>query len=256
VVADLVISRIGETLKAARTRAGWSREALAYHSGVSWSAIAQIESGRRKDVRLSSLSALAYALDVSVDYLIGAATAIAPQLLEHRALAYESDEEFLEAAVPFINEGIERSHGLLAVTSQAQIALLRDALEDRSKHVEFVDSLDWYRSPSEALDRYREFVKHKFDSGVAWIRIVGEPVWAGRSAAEIAAWTRYESMLNLSFASSPATIVCPYDARSLPEEIVDGAHRTHPEVVRGSSMNVSSSYQDAEHFLMEPQASP
>jgi transcriptional regulator with XRE-family HTH domain len=256
VVADLVISRIRETLKAARTRAGWSREALAYHSGVSWSAITQIESGRRKDVRLSSLSALAYALDVSVDYLIGAATAIAPQLLEHRALAYESDEEFLEAAVPFINEGIERSHGLLAVTSQAQIALLRDALEDRSKHVEFVDSLEWYRSPREALDRYREFVRFKFDSGVAWIRIVGEPVWAGRSAAEIAAWTRYESMLNLSFASSPATIVCPYDVRSLPEEIVDDAHRTHPEVVRGSSINASSSYQDAERFLMEPQTRP
>ena len=55
-------SRIGESLKAARERLGWSREALAYHSGVSWSAIAQIESGRRKDVRLSSLSALAEAL--------------------------------------------------------------------------------------------------------------------------------------------------------------------------------------------------
>ena len=60
----MVSSRLGESLKAARARAGWSREALAYHSGVSWSAIAQIESGRRNDVRLSSLSALAEALGV------------------------------------------------------------------------------------------------------------------------------------------------------------------------------------------------
>ena len=71
-------------LKAARGRLGWSRETLAHHSGVSWSAIAQIQSGRRKDVRLRSLSALAKALGVSVDYRIGAATATAPQLLEHR----------------------------------------------------------------------------------------------------------------------------------------------------------------------------
>jgi transcriptional regulator with XRE-family HTH domain len=248
-----VISRIGQTLKAARTHVGWSREALAYHSGVSWSAISQIESGRRKDVRLSSLSALAYALDVSVDYLVGTATAITPQLLEHRALAYESDEEFLEAAVPFLNEGIERSHGLLAVTTPMQIALLRDALEERSKHVEFVDSTDWYSSPNDALDRYREFVKEKFDTGAAWIRIVSEPVWAGRSNAEIAAWTRYESMINLSFASSPATIVCPYDVRSLPEEVVADARRTHPKMTHGSDASTSSAYQDAEHFLMEPQ---
>ena len=55
-------SRIAATLKTARDRLGWSREALAYHSGVSWSAISQIESGRRKDVRLTSLSALADAL--------------------------------------------------------------------------------------------------------------------------------------------------------------------------------------------------
>src|SRR5260221_8092100 len=192
-------SRIGETVKAALERIGWSRETLAYHSGVSWSAIAQIESGRRRDVRLSSLSALANALDVSVDYLIGTSAAIKPQLLEHRALVYESEEEFLAAAVPFLNEGIERSHGVLAVTTQAQIRVLRDALMDNAPDVEFVDSMDWYSSPTEALNRYREFVNQKFEKEAAWIRIVGEPVWAGRSDTEISAWTRYESMLNLSF---------------------------------------------------------
>ena len=81
-------SRIGETLRAARVRLGWSREALAYHAGMSWTAIAQIESGRRQDVRLSSLTALATALSVSVDYLIGAGP-ISPPLLEHLVLARE-----------------------------------------------------------------------------------------------------------------------------------------------------------------------
>ena len=109
-------SRIATNLKAARHRLAWSREALAYHSGVSCSAIVQIESGRRKDVRLSSLSALAGALGVSVDYLIGrAAAATAPQLFDHRVLTYGSDDEFVAGAIPFLAEGIQQSHYVLAV---------------------------------------------------------------------------------------------------------------------------------------------
>ena len=125
-MANVDPSRIGTTLKAARGRLGWSRETLAHHSGVSWSAIAQIESGRRSDVRLSSLSALAKALGVSVDYLIGAATATVPQLLEHRLLTYGSDEEYLGSSDPFFAEGMERSECVLAVTSQELTGLLRD----------------------------------------------------------------------------------------------------------------------------------
>jgi transcriptional regulator with XRE-family HTH domain len=242
-------SRIGASLKAARTRLGWSREALAYHSGVSWSAIAQIESGRRKDVRLTSLSALADALGVSVDYLIGTAAATTtPQLLEHRVLVYGSDEEFVAAAIPFLDEGLEQSDHLLAVTTKTQIGLLRDTLAHRSEHVEFVDSTAWYRSPIAALSRYRAYVKEKYDAGAAWIRIVGEPVWVGRSDTEIAALTRYESMINVAFATSPATIMCPYDTRSVPVKVVEDARRTHPEVVHGSHATASAAYQ--EDFLL------
>ena len=105
-------------------RLGWSREALAYHAGMSWAAIAQIESGRRQNVQLSSLTALATALSVSVDYLIGAGP-ISPALLEHLVLAYGSEDEFLAMAIPFLAQGIERSEPALAVTSAAHIELLQ-----------------------------------------------------------------------------------------------------------------------------------
>ena len=248
-------SRISTTLRAAREHLGWSRETLAFHSGVSWSAIAQIESGRRKDVRLSSLTALADALGVSVDYLVGTA-ATAPHLLEHRVLPYGSDEEFLATAVPLFAVGLERSDGMLAVTTQAKIGLLRSALENRADHVEFADSADWYRSPDAALNGYRSFVNERLGTGAAWIRIVGEPVWAGRSDGEIAAWTRYESFLNLAFASSPTTIVCPYDTRSLPDEVVADARRTHPTVATADDVTESPAYRGPENFLIGPAAAP
>jgi transcriptional regulator with XRE-family HTH domain len=246
-------SRIGAALRTARARAGWSREALAYHSGVSWSAIAQIESGRRRDIRSSSLSALSEALGVSVDYLIGASTTIAPQLLEHRVATYGADDDFVAAARPFVTDGVERSHCVLAVLTPAKMTLLRDSLDDRSEQVEFAGWDDWYQSPKAALERYTDFVTQKFAAGAVWIRVVAEAAWAGDTTSEIAAWTRYESLVNLAFASSPATLLCTYDERSFPAEAVAEAHRTHPAITRGNDATPSSTYEFPEDFLLERQ---
>ena len=244
-------SRLGESLKAARSRLGWSREALAFYSGVSWSAIAQIESGRRQDVRLSSLSALADALRVSVDYLVGSATNVTRQMLEHRVLGYGSDEELLASAVPYLGEGVEQGNRVLAVTTPAQVALLRDGLGARGDQVEFADSAEWYSSPHAALGRYRTFVQDSVEAGAAWIRILGEPVWAGRSKTERTAWTRYESLLNLAFALSPATIVCPYDTRLLSKDVVRDAQQTHPTCAGGTGTTSSPAYREPERFLLD-----
>jgi transcriptional regulator with XRE-family HTH domain len=245
-------SRIGDSLKAARTRLGWTRETLAHHSGISWSAISQIESGRRRDVRLGTLSALAEALEVSVDYLIGNAGTIGQQLFEHRLLPYASDDDLLSTAVPYLAEGIDRSDALLAVMPKARNGLIRDNLDGASPQVEFVDAADWYTSPGAALDRYRVFLKERLDAGAVWIRIVGELPVVGRTRAEIAAWTRYESIVNLAFATAPATIMCTYDTQALPRGVVADAHRAHPSIADGSRGTANPSFRDAEELLLAP----
>ena len=244
-------SRLGDSLKAARERLGWSREALAYHSGVSWSAIAQIETGRRKDVRLSSLSALAEALDVSVDYLIGP-TRTTPDLLEHRLLSYASEDEFLTSAVPYLVAGVEQAHSVLVVTTPEVTDSLRDTLVDHREKIEFEDWADWYRSPQEALRRYGVFVAEKYKQGAVWITVVAEAGWSGQSEAEIATWTRYESLVNLTFASSPATLVCTYDERRHSPEVIAESYQTHPEVLHGDVSVTSEAYRTPADFLLGP----
>ena len=244
------MSGVAAALRSARERAGWSREALAYRSGLSWAAIAQIESGRRREVRLGSLVALASALGVSVDYLVGGEATISPRLLGHRVLVYGSDDEYLASAAPYLAEGIARADCVLVVTANRQTGLLRDALGGDASHVEFRNSSEWYSSPTGALNDYRRFLKERFERGAHWIRVLGEPVWTGRSDAEIVEWTRYESMLNLSFASSPATIVCPYDTRTVPDGVLAGARHTHPEVAESGATTTSPAYQEPEEFLL------
>ena len=76
---------------------------------------------------------------------------------------------------------------------------------------------DWYRSPKDALSRYGAFVTEKFEAGATCIRIIVEAAWAGGTDDEITTWTRYESLVNLAFASSPATIICTYDEAAFPD---------------------------------------
>jgi transcriptional regulator with XRE-family HTH domain len=218
---------------------------------VSWSAIAQIESGRRKDVRSTSLAALADALGMSVDHLIGtAAAANPPQLFEHRVLTYRSDEEFTTAAIPFLEDGIAATECLLAVTTPPKALLLRDQLGERASQVEFADWAEWYQSPTHALRRYGEFVKQQVTAGEHWIRVVAEAAWSGATATEISTWARYESLVNVVFSPSPVTIICTYDARAFSPDAVTEAHCTHPSITDGNTETPSSLYLAPEQFLL------
>ncbi len=243
----------GHDLRTIRERRGWAREALAFHAGISVAAIAQIEAGRRPDPRLSTVIALAEALDVSVDRLTGRSVPLSggQHPLQHRALLYATDGEFVDASVPFLTEGLERSDAVMVVTDRARIRRLRRALAGDARRVEFRESSSWYASPQAAMDAYRAFVDECVSSGSAWVRVIGEPVWAGRSAREARAWARYESLINISFAASPATIMCPYDMRALPASIVAQAKCTHPEVTKGTRSDASSTYRQPEAFLLD-----
>jgi MEDS: MEthanogen/methylotroph, DcmR Sensory domain len=71
----------------------------------------------------------------------------------------------------------------------------------------------------------------------------------GSAETQLADWFRYESIINVAFASSPATIVCSYDTRYVPESVLTNARRTHPEVA-GAGVTANPSYTNPEEFLL------
>jgi transcriptional regulator with XRE-family HTH domain len=244
-------SVMGPRLRAARERLGWSREALAFHSELSWSAIAQVESGRRTNVRPQTLSALAQALGVTIDYLVHGAPSSAV-MLEHRVLLYETDQEFVATVAPFLREGIERSEALLVVTARTRIELLREQLGADAERVEFVERESWYTDPAPALRELEEFVKAKLSAGAPWVRFVGDPDWAGTSETETGLWTRYEALVNLVFANSPTSLLCTYDTRSIAPEVARQARLTHPHTIGPEGVASSSDYANPGGFVLGP----
>lgn len=165
--------------------------------------------------------------------------------LVHQACVYGSDDEFLAMAVPFVVDGLAREESVLAVTTRANIDLLQQALGADAGRVEVVDARDWYLYPASTLSAYDKYVARC----PGYVRVIGEPVWPQGSDQLVTEWKRYESVLNVVFADSPAWIVCPYDTRTLDPAIVDDARRTHPAVVAGRVALRSPDFTDpAEYF--------
>jgi transcriptional regulator with XRE-family HTH domain len=245
------IAGLGTRLRAARERLGWTREALAFHSELSWSAIAQVESGRRTNVRPQTLAALAGALGVTIDYLVHGAPSTSV-MLEHQVLLYETEQEFVDTVAPFLREGIERSEAVLVVTKSANIELLREQLGSEAGRVEFIDRDRWYTDPAPALRDLEEFVRAKLKAGAPWVRFVGDPDWAGTAETETDLWTRYEALVNLVFASSPASLLCAYDTRTIAPEVARQARRTHPRTIGPHGAESSSDYADPGGYVLGP----
>ena len=241
---------IARRARRARERLGWTREALAFHAGLSWSAIAQVESGRRTNLRASTLAALARPLKVSIDYLVEG-TGVRP-LLEHSDFRYRTDEQFQRSMGAFLAEGAQRSEAGLAVTTSRNIELLREHLDEGAGTVEFVDSSRFFSTPIAVVDTYRTMFEGALERGADWVRVVGEPVWTGKSDAEVRLWTRYESVLNLVFAAWPVTFVCVYDERVVAPEIVRSAHLAHPTTLDDRGISPNPRYADPARPALEP----
>jgi transcriptional regulator with XRE-family HTH domain len=244
---------IGTRVRAARQRLGWSREALAFHAGISWSAIRQLEAGRRRNLRPSTLAALAGALGVTVDYLVSG-RAVTPAMLEHQVLLYTSDEDFVTAAVSFLSEAAERSEPGLAVTTDGHCRLVRDQLGAAERQVEFADNETWCDDPSTALNRLRTFVNEHLDAGAPWVRVLVEPVVTASSAGNARPWARYESLLNVVLRSTPLTALCAYDAAVLDPGFVGDMLATHPHTFSATGAVASPDYVDPVKFVLESDA--
>lgn len=188
---------------------------------------------------------------MTIDYLVNGRLAPAP-MLEHRAFLYSADSQFQATMASFLAEGIERSEAPLAMTTSGNIELLREQLGADASRVEFVESSDWLISPANALEEFRSYADKKLKGGAPWVRMLAQPIWAGRSDAEVRLWTRFESLVNVLFARSPVTFVCPYDERSVAGEIVKQAHDTHPDMISDAGVSKSPDYTGPGRVALDP----
>ncbi|GHF05733.1 anti-sigma regulatory factor [Amycolatopsis deserti] len=156
----------------------------------------------------------------------------------HPALFYSSDEEYLDALVPFVTDGLARREPVAVAVPGDRLRVLRPAVG--SDDVLWLDMNEAGRNPGRIIPTVlRRFADAHPDRHV---RIIGEPIWAGRSATEYPACAQHEALINHAFTGRDVTIVCPYDTVALEPDVVADARATHPEVWEASRRYVSGEY--------------
>ena len=146
--------------------------------------------------------------------------------LSHAAFFYRSQPEYVAAIVAFVQAGLAAGEPALVAVPGTKASVICDQLPAGPGEVVFTDMAELGRNPARITPEVRAFAdKHPGQR----VRFVGEPIWPGRSAAEICEAARHEALINLAFAQAPMTILCPYDASGLAGSVLADARRTHQE---------------------------
>ncbi len=163
--------------------------------------------------------------------------------LEHDALFYANDAEYVAGVLGFVREGLERDEPVLVSVPGWNLDLLHDALTpEETPRVRLRDMTVAGRNPGRIIgDVLAAFVREHPDTRV---RIVGEPIWAGRTDEEYPACAEHEALINVALGSAPAYIQCPYDTSRLPTSVLTDATRTHPTLAAGPERWTSPAYTD------------
>jgi hypothetical protein len=171
----------------------------------------------------------------------------------HRALLHDRDDDYLRTAVPFLREGLAADDTVLVVGSEHGIDGLRRMLGPSADSVDFQEAARWYAQPTRAIAAYSSYI---IDNPGVRFRVIAEPKWSCATPAEAREWMRYESLVNQAFAQLEAAVLCVYDRRTAHPVVVDGALRTHPEIVADSGPSVNPGYTDPSTIYAEVDATP
>jgi anti-sigma regulatory factor (Ser/Thr protein kinase) len=159
---------------------------------------------------------------------------------DHPALFYASAEEYLAGTIPFIDAGLRKGEPVAVAVPKHNLEAVRRALGTSADRVLLVDMGEAGANPGRIIPGVlRSFADahpgHR-------VRIIGEPIWPGRSEIEYPACVQHEALLNLAFNGHAVTKMCPYDVRQLDRRAVADAKVTHPVVIDHSGRRRSDSY--------------
>jgi len=160
----------------------------------------------------------------------------------HPALFYADRDEYLAGTIPFIRAGLAADEPVLVAVPGENLDHIRAALGSDSAGVQLHDMRVAGRNPGRIIPG----VLLAFAAAHAGrpVRIIGEPIWASRSASEYPACAQHEALINAAFVGRPATILCPYDTGRLHRDWLADAYRTHPIVQTATTVQESPHYRD------------
>ncbi|HEX3564447.1 MAG TPA: sensor histidine kinase, partial [Acidimicrobiales bacterium] len=173
---------------------------------------------------------------------------------QHEAFLYEGADDFLRGTLEFILDAMAAEEPVLVVVDSDKIKSLRGELGPTRGDVAFADMAEVGTNPARIIPAWQDFLDdHAAPQGR--VRGIGEPIWSGRSPAELSECQRHEALLNVAFGDPSFWLLCPYDILALDATVIDEAIRTHPTVRQQGVGRPSSSYPGSDAWAT-PDTSP
>ncbi|HEX6602338.1 MAG TPA: MEDS domain-containing protein, partial [Solirubrobacterales bacterium] len=146
----------------------------------------------------------------------------------HQAFFYADSDEFLAGTVPYVEEGVYAGDNVLVVLPEPRLRLVREALGSAAEEVAFLPMEKVGRNPARLVSACGDLLRNR--DADQTVRGLGEPIFAGRKAAELDECQRHERLLNLAFGEERKSLalMCPYDTSALDDEVLEQAQRSHP----------------------------
>jgi len=160
----------------------------------------------------------------------------------HPALLYRDDEEYLAGTVSFVRDGLAAGEPVAVAVPGPNLELIRHALGADARRVLLRDMTAAGRNPGRIIPTV--LLAFADTHPGQRVRLIGEPIWAGRSATEYPACAQHEALINAAFTGRSATILCPYNIELLDPVWVADAYKTHPVIWDGDRRFDSTDYDD------------
>ncbi|MFG3442231.1 anti-sigma factor RsbA family regulatory protein [Nonomuraea sp. NPDC047897] len=158
----------------------------------------------------------------------------------HPALFYQGDREYVAATSAFVREGLDAGEPVAVAVPAGRLKLIESELGADAARVQLLDMEQAGRNPGRIIPAVlRAFADRHLGTHV---RIIGEPIWAGRSTTEYPACAQHEALINFAFTGRDVTILCPYDADRLDPRVLREAAQTHPVIWDGRGRRPSDAY--------------
>ncbi|HLM04171.1 MAG TPA: sensor histidine kinase [Blastococcus sp.] len=166
----------------------------------------------------------------------------------HDALLFDSTADLVEAAVPWLLDGLAVGDAAVVATSTATADVLREAVDDDPR-VHVLERGDVYRARTPtAITTFRALAEQRAREGAARVRVVGE-VDFGPTERDWLEWQRYESVINDALADWPLWGLCVFDTQRLPDPVLESALHTHSVVVTPDGRAPNPRFTDPADYL-------
>jgi anti-sigma regulatory factor (Ser/Thr protein kinase) len=159
---------------------------------------------------------------------------------EHPALFYRTPQEYTEQTVSFLREGLSAGEPVAAAVPGPNLELIRSGLGKDAAGVLLMDMTVVGRNPGRIISGVLRAFADAHPRGR--VRIIGEPIWAGRSPLEYPACAQHEALINAAFEGRAVTVLCPYDESRLAADVLADALVTHPTVIAQGRERASDTY--------------